>query len=226
MRASVVALLLLGGPTLAAAQLCVGNTAFELSGLQSGANIDKDKLAQLYALEFRVSYRVLVAAADFGLKTWEVTSLNGTSRSLGLTLGLHSSRRHHAKFGVCPLIHFRQTWGPNEISGSTFSYSETSLAAELSAGYLLARSRLWDIVPTAAIRAETGNPALRSSLEGGINQYQDFCCGRRSYTTLRVGVGLGFSDEVTLLPEIGLPVGGAGQRTYAIRATLRLGKGI
>lgn len=226
MRASVVALLLLGGPTLAAAQLCVGNTAFELTGLQSGANIDKDKLSQLYALEFRVSYRELVAAADFGLKTWEVTSLNGTSRSLGLTLGLHSSRRHNAKFGVCPLIHFRAIWGPNEISGSTFSYSETSLAGELSAGYLLARSRLWDIVPTAALRAETGNPALRSSLGGGINQYQDFCCGRRSHTTLRLGVGLGFSDEVTLLPEIGLPVGGAGQKTYAIRATLRLGKGI
>ena len=226
MRASVVALLLLGGPTLAAAQLCVGNTAFELSGLQSGANIDKDKLAQLYALEFRVAYRELVAAADFGLKTWELTSLNGTSRSLGLTLGLHPWRRHHAKFGVCPLLHYRAIWGPNEINGSTFGYSETSFAGELSAGYLLARSRLWDIVPTAAIRAETGNPALRSSVDGSIAQYQDFCCGRRSFTTLRLGLGLGFSDEVTLLPEIGLPLGGAGQKTYAIRATLRLGKGI
>jgi len=226
MRASVVALLLLSGPTLAAAQLCVGNTAFELSGLQSGANIDKDKLSQLYALEFRVSYRDLVAAADFGLKTWEVTSLAGTSRSLGLTLGLHSPRRHHTKFGVCPLIHFRAIWGPNEIGGSKFGYSETSFAGELSAGYLLARSRLWDIVPTAAVRAETGNPALTSSDGEMIAQYQDFCCGRRSYTTLRLGVGLGFSDEVTLLPEIGLPLGGAGRKTYAIRATLRLGKGI
>ena len=226
MRASVVALLLLGGPTLAAAQLCVGNTAFELSGLQSGANIDKDKLSQLYALEFRVSYRDLVAAADFGLKTWEVTSLAGTSRSLGLTLGLHSPRRHHTKFGVCPLIHFRAIWGPNEIGGSTFGYSETSVAGELSAGYLLARSRLWDIVPTAAVRAETANPALTSSDGETIAQYQDFCCGRRSYTTLRLGVGLGFSDEMTLLPEIGLPLGGAGRKTYAIRATLRLGKGI
>jgi len=226
MRASVVALLLLGGPTVAAAQLCVGNPAFELSGLQSGANLDKDKHAQLYAVEFRVAYRDLVAAADFGLKTWEVTSLAGTSRSLGLTLGLHSPHRHHAKFGLCPLLHFRAIWGPNEIGGSTFGYAETSFAGELSAGYLLARSRLWDIVPTAALRAETGNPALTSTLGGTIARYQDFCCGRRSFTTLRLGVGLGFSDEVTLIPEVGVPLGGAGQKTYAVRATLRLGKGI
>ena len=63
-------MLLLFGANGAAAQLCVGNTTFALSGIQSGANIDLDKLAQRYALELRVSYHDLLAAVDLGVKTW------------------------------------------------------------------------------------------------------------------------------------------------------------
>ena len=224
MRGLLTALLLLFGAEVAAAQLCVGNTTFALSGIQSGANIDLDKLAQRYALELRVSYRDLLAAVEYGVKTWEVTSLNGTSRAFGVTLGLHSPHRRHTKFELCPLLHFRSLWGPNEIAGTLWRYSETSFAGELSAGYLLARKRLWDIMPTAALSVGTGDPRLTTAFGGNLAQYQDFCCGRQTFTTLRLGIGLGFSDELTLVPELALPLGVAGQKTYAVRAALRLGK--
>jgi len=157
-------LLLLFGANGAAAQLCVGNTTFALSGIQSGANIDLDKLAQRYALELRVSYRDLLAAVEYGVKTWEVTSLNGTSRAFGVTLGLHSPHRRHTKFELCPLLHFRSLWGPNEIGGTFWRYSEISFSGELSAGYLLVRKKLWDIMPTAALSVGTGDPRLTTSL--------------------------------------------------------------
>jgi len=224
MRAVIAALLTLCGPEYAAAQLCVGNTTFALSGIQSGANIDLDKLAQRYALELRVSYHDLLAAVDLGVKTWEVTSLDGTSRALGLTLGLHSPHRHNTKFELCPLVHFRSLWGPNEIGGTSWRYSETSFSGELSAGYLLVRRKLWDVMPTAALIVGTGDPKLTTPDGGNLGQYQDFCCGRQSFTMLRLGVGLGFSDELTLVPELALPRSTAGQKTYAVRATLRLGK--
>jgi len=224
MRGSIAALLLLCGPELAVAQLCVGNTTFALSGFQSGANIDLDKLAQRWALELRVSYRDLLAAADFGVKTWEVTSLNGTSRALGLTLGLHSPHRRHSKFELCPLLHFRSLWGPNEIGGTSWRYSEIAFSGELSAGYLLVRKRLWDLMPTAALSVGTGDPKLTTPFGGNLGQYQDFCCGWQSFTILRLGLGLGFSEELTLVPELALPLSAAGQKTYAIRAALRLGK--
>jgi hypothetical protein len=224
MRAGIAVLLLLSGPEMVAAQLCVGNTTFALSGLQSGANIDLDKLAQNYALELRVSYHQLLAALDVGVRTWEASSLNGTSRALGLTLGLHSPHRRHSKFELCPLLHFRSLWGPNEIGGTSWSYSETSFSGELSAGYLLVRKRLWDVMPTAALSIGTGNPRLTTVYGGNLDQYQDFCCGWRTLTVVRLGVGLGFSDEVTLVPELALPLGASGQKVYLIRATLRLGK--
>jgi hypothetical protein len=224
MRGRLTALLLLVGAEGAAAQLCVGNTTFALSGIQSGANIDLDKLAQRWALELRVSHRDLLAAVDFGVKTWDVTSLNGTSRALGLTLGLHSPHRRNTKFELCPLVHFRSLWGPNEIGGTSWDYSEISFSGELSAGYLLVRKRLWDVMPTAALIVGTGDPKLTTPYGGNLGQYQDFCCGRQSFTMLRLGVGLGFSDELTLVPELALPLSSAGQRTYAVRATLRLGK--
>jgi len=224
MRGPLAALLLLFGADVAAAQLCVGNTTFALSGIQSGANIDLDKLAQRYALELRVSYRDLLAAVEFGAKTWEVTSLDGTSRAFGLTLGLHSPHRHHSKFEVCPLLHFRSLSGPDEIGGTLWRYSEIAFSGELSAGYLLARKRLWDIMPTAALSIGTGDPRLTTSFGGNLDRYQDFCCGWQTFTTLRLGLGLGFSDELTLVPELALPRSVAGQKTYAVRATLRLGK--
>jgi hypothetical protein len=224
MRGLLAALLLLVGAEVATAQLCVGNTTFALSGLQSGANIDLDKLAQRYALELRASYQDLLVAVDYGVKTWEVTSLNGTSRAFGLTLGLHSPHRRQSKFELCPLLHFGSLWGPNNIAGTFWNYSEISFSGELSAGYLLARKRLWDIMPTAALSVGTGDPRLTTDLGGNIDQYQDFCCGWRSFTTLRLGVGLGFSDELTLVPELALPLGAAGQKSYAVRASLRLGK--
>jgi hypothetical protein len=46
-------------------------------------------------------------------------------------------------------------------------------------------------------------------------------------TLLNLGLGLGFSDEVTLIPSVSLPLGGerAAQKTYSVRAALRIGKG-
>src|SRR5437667_457510 len=57
-------------------------------------------------------------------------------------------------------------------------------------------------------------------------RYQDFCCGSQSFTLLSLGVGLGFSDEITLIPAVSWPLGDVGRTSYAIVASFRLGKGI
>jgi len=87
-------------------------------------------------------------------------------------------------------------------------------------------------MPTANITFGSGDPKLTTVYGGSLDQYQDFCCGEKGFTTFRLGIGLGFSDEVTLIPSITWPLDNGGstqkgsQKTYAVRATLRLGKGL
>src|SRR2546425_218967 len=226
MRGALAVLLMLFGTSVAAAQLCVGNTTFALAHFHGEGDLAADKLAHHYALEFGFGVRRVFAAVEAGIKTWEAPSLDGESRALGVTVGLHSPRGPHSKFALCPLLSWKSLSGPHRIGGTLWNYSEASYSAGLSAGYLLARTRLWDIVPTAAVTVGTGNPRLTTIYGGSIGQYQDFCCGRQTFTTIRLGLGLGFSDELTLTPAIAFPLGAAGQKTYGIKAALRLGSGI
>jgi hypothetical protein len=226
MRRALAILLMLFGTNVAAAQLCVGNTTFALAPVHGGADFASDKLAHRYALEFRFAVRSVFAAVEAGIKTWDVTSLDGESRALGVTVGLQSPRGSESKFGLCPLLSWTSLSGPHRIEGTPWNYSEYSFSAGLSAGYLLVRTRLWDIVPTAAVTVGAGNPKLTTTYGGSIGQYQGFCCGWQTFTTVRLGFGLGFSDELTLIPAIAFPLGAAGQTTYGIKAALRLGKGI
>jgi hypothetical protein len=216
---------MLSGADVAAAQLCVGNTAFSLASLHTAANVGIDKLAQLYTLEARFRYHHAFVGAEYGLKTWELTSLDGNSRAVALNVGLEATAAH-SKFAVCPLL--RWTWfsGPHEIAGSYWNFSEHTYSAGLSVGYLLARTKIWDFMPTAALTIGTGDPKLTTVFGGSLQDYQDFCCGWQSFTTLRLGLGLGYSDQVTLIPSVSLPLGDGAQKTLGIRALFRLGKGI
>src|SRR2546425_7766555 len=88
MRGVLSALLLLVGADRAAAQLCVGNSNFSLSHFHSSVDVDIDNRAHLYTAEFRYRYQHLFAGLEYGLKSWEITSLNGSSRAFAVTVGL------------------------------------------------------------------------------------------------------------------------------------------
>src|SRR5438034_7935193 len=84
MRVVVSALLLLVGAVRAAAQLCAGNSNFSLSHFHSAVDVDIDKLAHRYTAEFRYRYRHFFGGLEYGLKSWEITSLNGDRKSTRL----------------------------------------------------------------------------------------------------------------------------------------------
>jgi hypothetical protein len=233
MRVRIVAstLLLLCGPGRLTAQLCVGNASFPLSHFTTAANFEFDPVAQRYTLEARYNTHHFFAAAEYGVRSWETTSLNGLSQAYSLSLGMDGSSPK-SKIGFCPMVRWSGLSGPNEIAGTAWNFSERVIAGGLSLGFLMARSRLWDFMPTANITFGTGNPQLTTPAGGSLDEYQDFCCGERGFTTFRLGIGLGYSDELTLIPSITWPLDNGGstqkgaQKTYAVRATLRLGKGI
>lgn len=230
-RLGATALFLFCGPGALAAQLCVGNAAFALSHFTTAANLEFDPVAQRYTLEARYNTHHVFGAAEFGVRSWESTTLNDISKAYSLSLGIDPSTQK-SKIGFCPILQWGRLSGPNGINGSPWNFSDRTLAAGFNVGLLMVRTGLWDFMPTANITFGTGNPQLTTAAGGSIDEYQDFCCGERSFTTLRLGIGLGYSDELTLIPSITWPLDNGGstqkgaQKTYAVRATLRLGKGI
>lgn len=223
-----VSLLLSCGPSILAAQLCVGNVAFALSHFTAAANLEFDPVAQRYTLDARYHTHHIIAGVEYGVRSWETSSLNGVSYAYSLSLGVDPSSPK-SKIGVCPMVRWSKLSGPNQVGGSPYSFSDGGFAGGLSVGLLMARSRLWDFMPTANITFGTGNPELTAP-GGTLDEFQDFCCGKKSFTTFRLGIGLGFSDEVTLIPTITWPLDNGtskqkgAQKTYGVRATLRLGK--
>ena len=230
-RAALSALLLLWASGTLAAQLCVGNASFELSHATTAANFEFDPVAQRYTLEARFNTHHVFAAAEYGVRSWETSSLNGVSQAYSLSLGIDQSSQA-SKLGFCPVLEWSGLSGPHGINGSPWNFSDQSFAGGFSVGVMMARSGVWDVMPTANITFGAGNPQLTTAAGGSIDEYQDFCCGKRNFTTLRLGIGLGFSDELTLIPSITWPLANGdstqkgAQKTYAVRAALRLGKGI
>jgi len=224
-RGALTALLLLAGAERAAAQLCAGNSNFSLSHFHSAVDLDIDKLAHRYTAEFRYRYRHFFGGLEYGVKSWELTSLDGTSRAFGVTVGL-TAQHPKSKFDLCPFFSYRSLAGPQEIGGSPWRFDEKSYSAGLSMGYLAARSKLWDFTPTATLTFATGYPKMTTAAGGNMATYQDFCCGSQSFTLLRLGVGLGFSDDLTLIPAVSWSLGDVGHTTYAVVVAFRLGKGI
>jgi len=167
MRGVVTALLLLVGADRAAAQLCVGNSNFSLSHFHSSVDVDIDNLAHLYTAEFRYRYQHLFAGLEYGLKSWELTSLNGSSRAFAVTVGL-STQHAKSKVDLCPFLSYRSLAGPDQINGSVWRFDEKSYSAGLSAGVLAVRTRLWDVTPTATLTVATGNPKLTTAAGGNL----------------------------------------------------------
>lgn len=231
MRVAVAALMLMLLVSVAVpAQLCVGNPTFAIAHFQGGVGIDLDDLAHRYTLEARAGYRRGFVAAEYGIKSWDMSSLNGESRVIAGTVGVGLGARK-SKLEICPLLNVSWASGPHDILTVTnnqvtgWDYSERAFSWGFSAGYLLVRAQLWDIVPTASLTIGNGDPKITSA-GASMSAVGDFCCGWNTFGALRLGVGLGFSDELTFIPSISLPLGGMSRRTYGIRAALRLGKGI
>jgi hypothetical protein len=231
MRGTLSLLFLCFGFGTLSAQLCDGNGNFALSHFTTAANFEFDPVAQRYTLEARYNAHHVFGAVEYGVRSWETTALNGLSQAYSLSFGIDRSSQK-SKLGFCPVVRWSGLSGPHGINGSDWDFSDNSLSAGFSLGVMMARSRLWDFMPTANITFGTGNPQLTTAAGGSIDEYQDFCCGKSNFTTFRLGFGLGFSDELTLIPSITWPLDNGSstqkgaQKTYAVRAALRLGKGI
>lgn len=219
MRRYLVVLLVATGSRSAAAQTCTGNLPFSFGRFHLAANLAVDKLAQQYTGEFRFGTRGVFGAVEVGLKTWDVSSLHDESNTIGLVAGVELPLPV-SKLSVCPLLSWTSLSGPQ-------NYVEKAYAAGLTMGYPVLSNSAWGVTPVVALSVGTRNPWLKGRDPSfPLPPYwRRFCCGRETVSTMSLAVGLGFTQQVTVIPSVGFPLGAHGETTYALRAALRLGKG-
>jgi hypothetical protein len=107
------------------------------------------------------------------------------------------------------------------------NYSEKAYAAGLTAGYRILKNKAWEIVPAVGVSVGSRDPTLKGyDPSFPLPPYwRPFCCDRQSVSMMSVAIGLGFTQQVTLIPSVAFPLGTHGETTYGARAALRLGKG-
>jgi hypothetical protein len=207
------------------AQLCSGNPSFDGAPIHAAANVGLDKSTVRYTGELRIRVAGVFAALDGGLKTWNVTSLNGQGNEWGITAGLQLPRARDSRYEICPLVNWNSTAGPKNVNGTPWRYAEKSLSGRLSAGYRLKRTKVWDFLPTTTLTFGRADTKMTTTTGGNLATYRSVCCGRRSFTMLGFGLGLLFSNEVVLIPWVDLPLNSNRETTYGVRAAIRF-KGI
>jgi len=219
MRKYLVVLLVAAGGRGAAAQTCTGNLPFSFGRFHLAANVAADKLAMRYAGEFRFGTRGVFGAAELGLKTWDATSLHDESNVIGLVAGVELPLPV-SRLSICPVLSWTSLSGPQ-------NYVEKDYTAGLSAGYRVLSHKAWGIVPVVALSVGSRNPWLKGRDPSFTlpPYWARFCCERETFSMMSLAVGLGFTQQVTLIPSVGFPLGAHGETTYALRAALRLGKG-
>ena len=206
------------------AQLCSGNASLTRGRVDFAFSAGIDKLAELYNVEVRLGLGRggAFAALERGIKTWNLTNLAGESGEAGVRVGLQFPRPGASRFGVCPLLAWTSVWGPERFNGTPYTFAEQAYSAGVTVGYALVRTRTWDVIPAATLTVGSSDPKMTAP-GGSLAQYQNFCCGRRSFSTAWLGLGLGFARDVTLLPSITIPLSVAGETTYGARVVIRLG---
>lgn len=227
MRHSALVLLLLAsaGGNLAA-QRCLGSNPYELSHFRVGAGLDIDKYAETYGVELRYSTAGVFGIVEAAMKTWGVETFNDESQLLGATVGVAFPRDGggQSKWSVCPMLSFNNTSGPDQAAGIAWHYSEQAFSGAVSVGYLLIRSKAWDVVPTATLTVGTTHPTMKTPAGTSLGSYSTFCCGPRGFGTVSLGVGLVLGRTVALLPSIALPLDAASETVYSAHFVFGLGR--
>ncbi len=119
------------------------------------------------------------------------------------------------------MLSWRSLSGPQNYGVKTYG-------AGVTAGYLAVHNNVWDIVPALALSFENRDTNLEGYTAGIVPlppYWRPYCCGREAISMLGLGIGLGFTGQVTLLPSVAFPLGANGETTYTARAVLRLGNG-
>ena len=203
-RRGLIAILLVLGSTPAAAQLCEGLASFKAGPIQLSGSGAVNKAGTAFGAG--VALGGAGAFGGLGLGTTSIYAWNGSSFDMGASLGYQFQTDEKGSVQLCPLGSAGLHFGPHNILGTGYSYTETDLAAGLAFGMVAAQAGRINITPTASFWYENAAGELKDT--SGYSFLES-----RSFGVLALGVGLVIDHQVSLRPSASIPIGASGAST-------------
>ena len=211
-RAALLALLLSSTP--AAAQICTGDAPFTDRQLRLVTDVLFNRTIEAYNAGLLFGGKGAFVGAETGLTTYN--GYMADAFTLTGTAGIQGSLGAEKRAQLCPVIIAGFAFGPNDIDSTHQDYSEIDISVELDAGFIAARGKDVQVIPTASLTF--GNALAKYSWANG-GGYTD----AESFGILAFGFGVILSNHATLKPSVAFPFGVKGASvTYAIRFAVKL----
>lgn len=211
--AAVVALLIVGGASRAAAQTCTGFTAIDEShrGRVGAALALSSHTAGVYA-DFAAGSTLAFGSFQIGRTHYRDLAFSTTVAGGALSgqVPLHSSR----KVWACPGVAYSAEWGTISDFGIDVSSSFTTGGVDV--GAIVMSSGDLDVVPTFSV----AGGRLRSSQTDSTGTTS----GRDTGGVVTLGVGLIVKHRITVHPALNVPFGLVGaEKSFTVTATVSFG---
>src|SRR6266850_4481812 len=134
---------------VASAQLCTGDVAFRHAPIHVAMYGAGDNTARGFAADVVFGIRGFMGDLGAGVKRYEAFGFDSRVTRGGTGYDpFHNTSRLH----VCPTVSWISLNGPKRVGpGASSDYHESIVVGGLSAGYVLTRGKLWEVVPTAAL---------------------------------------------------------------------------
>jgi len=199
----------------ASAQVCSGEFSFAGSPAHLIFGLGINSTAQTYHGGLRVGGERVFGEAEFGMATYDV---GGDAWDYGAGVGLQLAGGHpgERRVQLCPEIFVGLSSGPQDIGGTGINYSEKHFAIGADAGLVLIHKKGIDLIPTASFVIANAWYKLTAPTAADSNGFD-------TWEIVSLGVGLGFNNQVTLVPAIAFPSGlpGAGA-VYGVSFSIKL----
>ena len=213
-RIVLLALLLPCFSTTAAAQICSGDAPFTERQIRLVTDILFNATIEAYNAGVVYGGKGAFVGVETGMTTYN--GYMADAFTLAGTAGLQGSLGTEKRAQLCPVITAAFAFGPNDIDSTHQDYSEIDISLELDGGFIAARGKDVQLIPTASLTF--GNALAKYSWANG-GGYTD----TESYGILAFGFGVILSDHASLKPSIAFPFGIKGASvTYGIRFAVKL----
>ncbi|HEX4574692.1 MAG TPA: energy transducer TonB [Gemmatimonadales bacterium] len=169
-----------------------------------------------------VAFGTTGAFAELRRGAVDIDAFSASSSTVGGGVGYQIPLNGRGTVQLCPTADVEVGHGPNDINGTGLNYKETDASFGLAAGVIATDpAQRIQVVPTVAIAIATATSTLSEPLFPGWGAGPQ----STSFGILRLGIGVGIRDEVSVTPYLSRGLGGSGATTaFGLTVRFTLGR--
>lgn len=184
----------------AAAQTCQGLASFSTGQMQVAGNAQVGEIANTFGGSF--SYGVPSGVyGGLDLSTTSYDNDLGSSLGVGAHAGYQMKLGQAGKVHLCPVARLALGMGPDD-EAADINASSTDVHFGLALGTEMGANPRMRILPTAGLGLQYTKAKVEDTSPGGTTFE-----GSETYALARLGVGFVFNQQISVRPNIDIPLG-------------------